>query len=179
MAARRALRRARRAAPRSPGGRPRERRETAAVRGPEGRRRRVDRRAARACRPLARAASCRRAAPTPWARRRPGAGHARRPAPRREPASRSVPPPLVDHVHERLAAEEAAQVLAEEVDGSFPVARAQPRDVRRQDGLRQAPQRTLARKGLVLENVETRPGDPPGSERLRERGLVDELPAAE
>ena len=47
------------------------------------------------------------------------------------PAPNSVPRLLVHHVQERLPGEEALEVPGELLDRALPVARAQPRDVRR------------------------------------------------
>src|SRR3954454_863742 len=89
----------------------------------------------------------------------------------------SVARARVDHVEQRLAGREPAEVVAEQVDAPVEDARARPRRVRRHDDVRPVIERRRRGEGLVAERVEDGAAEMPVVERAEQRALVDE-PAA-
>ena len=82
-----------------------------------------------------------------------------------EPQESSVPRRLVDDVEQRLTGDETSQIVGEESGDVLPELGVEARDVRRDEHVGAAPQRTLSSKRLVLEDVERRAAQAPALER--------------
>src|SRR6202048_1421158 len=81
---------------------------------------------------------------------------------------RSEPTGLVDEVAQRLAGEEAAAVVEDDLVAPLVEIGAVARGVRRQQHARQGPQLVVGGQRLLLEDIETRAGDLPRLERRSE-----------
>src|SRR5262245_40131326 len=91
----------------------------------------------------------------------------------------SVPRAGIHHVPECLAAAEADEVVAEQVDAAVEDPGRRPGRMRRQDHVRHVPVGRGLRQRLVAKRVERGAPDPVVAEGADERRVVDEPPAGD
>src|SRR5712691_7452207 len=84
----------------------------------------------------------------------------------------------IDDVLERLARQEAAQVVEEAIHRPVEPTRHLVRAVRREQEVVEGEERMPGGQGLGLEHVERRAPDRPAAQRVHERPLLHDWPAA-